>query len=178
MKLMTKDETVLRAAIREILMKEYDNDGLEEGLGKYVAGAALGLGLALGSPGKAVSQDISKDDVNKPKIEKTIEKKSNFDNAIEPDNNYNVYDYKDFAKMAKEQKWEKVLSGGFNVDQLLSNFDKNTKFKVLSVIVGNMNLGNTVAIANYGDDFKYTRFQYFTKSGTQSYKMHYVYPMK
>lgn len=49
-------------------------DNIEEGLGKYVAGAALGLGLALGSPGKAMAQDVSKDDVNKPKIEKVLDK--------------------------------------------------------------------------------------------------------
>lgn len=60
---------------------------VDEGIGKYVAGAALGLGLALGSPGKAMAQDVSKDNVNKPKIVKTLQnlKKSVFDKKIEPE---------------------------------------------------------------------------------------------
>lgn len=60
---------------------------VDEGIGKYVAGAALGLGLALGSPGKAMAQDVSKDNVNKPKIVKTFQnlKKSVFDKKIEPE---------------------------------------------------------------------------------------------
>lgn len=62
-------------------------DNVDEGIGKYVAGAALGLGLALGSPGKAMAQDVSKDNVNKPKIVKTFQnlKKSVFDKKIEPE---------------------------------------------------------------------------------------------
>jgi hypothetical protein len=62
-------------------------DNMEEGLGKYIAGAAIAAGLALGSPGKAMAQDVSKDNVNKPKIVKTLQnlKKSVFDKKIEPE---------------------------------------------------------------------------------------------
>jgi hypothetical protein len=84
---------VLRKKIRNLIIEHYVENGnldenyIEEGVGKYLAGAALGLGLALGSPGKAMAQDVSKDNVNKPKIVKTLQnlKKSVFDKKIEPE---------------------------------------------------------------------------------------------
>lgn len=184
------EEELLRRNIRSIFQELYETEELEElypmlvgeenveeGLGKYLAGAALGLGLALGSPGKAMAQDVSKDDVNKPKIEKTIEKKSNFDNTIEPDNNSDLYDYNDFIKLAKKQGWESQV-GGMPLKMVLEKFGKDSKFKVLTVLVGNTNASTSVAKAKYGNDFKYTPYQYISKSGNNSYNVHYVYPIK
>lgn len=100
-------------------------DNVEEGLGKYVAGAALGLGLALGSPGKAIAQDVSKDNVNKPKIVKTFQnlKKSVFDKKIEPEPEKTSGNKVDNSKPVR-------VDGGtdtVNIDSLMNQVGKITK---------------------------------------------------
>ena len=134
----SNEEILLRKKIREILNEEYFNnkeldelypmlvgeDDLEEGLGKYVAGAALGLGLALGSPGKALAQQTAKDDVNKPKIVKTFQnlKKSIFDKKIEPEPEKVSKNKTDLSKPVR-------IDGGpntYSIDSLIKQTGKVT----------------------------------------------------